>query len=70
MKNTDFLAETTVTVMGFLTATSRRVLGKISHVMNSFWARGLNFFDITGIAFSLIDFALMLFYLTQYLAAI
>jgi hypothetical protein len=39
-------------------------------VMNSFWARGLNFFHITGIAFALIDFAFMVFYLSMYLALI
>jgi hypothetical protein len=57
-------------LIDFLTAVSRQVRGKISHIMNSFWARGLNFFNITVIAFSLIDFALTVFYLTQYLAVI
>ncbi|RLC79248.1 MAG: hypothetical protein DRJ03_23830 [Chloroflexi bacterium] len=54
----------------FLTAAARRLLGEISHIMNSFWARGLNFFDITGIAFSLIDFAFMILYLIQFLNVI
>ena len=52
---------------GLLTAVGRQILGKITSIMNSFWARGLDFLDITGIAFSLIDFACMVFYLTQYI---
>jgi hypothetical protein len=52
---------------GFLTAASRRLQREISHIMNSCWARGLNFFDITGIAFALIDFAFMVFDLIQFL---
>jgi hypothetical protein len=54
----------------FLTAAGRRLLGEISHIMNSFWARGLNFFEITGIAFSLIDFAFMAFYLVQFVTMV
>jgi hypothetical protein len=53
-----------------LTSTSRLVLGKIQSVMHSLWAKGLSFFDITGVAFALIDFAFMVFYLSMYLASI
>jgi hypothetical protein len=54
----------------FLYAAGRRLLGEISNIMNSFWARGLNFFEITGIAFSLIDFSFMVWYLVQFVALV
>jgi hypothetical protein len=50
----------------FLTATGRRMRMEINHIMNSFWARRLDFFDITGIAFALIDFAFIVWYLIQF----
>jgi hypothetical protein len=53
-------------VWQWLTAISRRILDEISHTLNSMWARGLNFFDITGIAFTFMDFALMVTYLALY----
>jgi hypothetical protein len=57
-------------VSGVLTSASRLVLGKIQSVMHSLWAKGLSFFDITGVAFALVDFAFMVFYLSMYLASI
>lgn len=54
----------------FLTAAGRRMLQEIHHIMNSFWARGLDFFEITGIAFALIDFAFMALYLVQFVTMI
>lgn len=57
-------------VSGVLTSTSRLIIGKIQSVMHSLWAKGLNFFNITGIAFALIDFAFMVLYLSMYLASI
>jgi len=54
----------------FLTAVGRRVVGAISHTLNSMWARGLNFFDITGVIFTFIDFALMIGYLIMYKMAV
>jgi hypothetical protein len=57
-------------VWQWLTAISRRILDEISHTLNSMWARGLNFFDITGIAFTFIDFALMIGYLTLYIQSV
>jgi hypothetical protein len=53
-----------------LTAIARRIIGVITHTLNSMWARGLNFFDITGVAFNFIDFALMVGYLVLYKAAV
>jgi len=53
-------------VVGFITAAGRRLLGEISHIMNSFWARTLDFFNITGIAFALVDFAFSAYDLVQY----
>ena len=57
-------------VWQWLTAISRRILDEISHTLNSMWARGLNFFDITGIAFTFIDFALMVGYLALYIQSV
>ena len=65
---TDLLLQGLSDVWQWLTALSRRILGEISHVLNSMWARGLDFFDITGIAFAFIDFALMIIYLNLYKA--
>lgn len=50
-----------------LTSVARLVLGRIDHVMNSFWGSGLDFFDITGVAFLFIDFAFMITYLGLYI---
>jgi hypothetical protein len=50
----------------WLTAVSRYILGEITCTLNSMWARGLDFFDITGVAFTFIDFALMIGYLSLY----
>ena len=50
----------------WLTAISRSIVGEIGSTLNSMWARGLDFFDITGIAFDFIDFALMIGYLKLY----
>lgn len=52
--------------LSFLTAIGRRITGAISHTLNSMWARGLNFFDITGVAFNFIDYAIMICYLRLY----
>ena len=57
-------------VISLLTSTSRLVMGKIQSVLHSLWAQGLNFFNIVGAAFALIDFAFMVFYLSMYLASI
>jgi hypothetical protein len=54
----------------FLTSVSRFILGKISSVWHSLIAKALSFFTITGIAFALIDFAFMVFYLSMYFASI
>lgn len=53
-------------VLPWLTAVGRRVLGVISHTLNSMWARGLNFFDITGVLLTFVDFGLMILYLKLY----
>jgi hypothetical protein len=53
-------------VCQWLTAVSRYIMGQISYTLNSMWARGLDFFDITGIAFAFIDFGLMILYLFLY----
>jgi uncharacterized membrane protein YeaQ/YmgE (transglycosylase-associated protein family) len=53
-------------VWQWLTAVSRYILGEISYTLNSMWARGLEFFDITGIAFTFFDFGLMILYLFLY----
>jgi hypothetical protein len=57
-------------VSGVLTSVARFVFNKINFAMHSLWAKGLNFFDITGVAFALIDFAFMILYLSMYLASI
>jgi len=57
-------------VAQWLTAVGRLLLGKIQSIMHSMWARGLNFFNITGIAFTFIDFAFMVMYLSLYLSSI
>lgn len=57
-------------VTQWLTAAGRFLFGEIQHVMNSMWARGLNFFSITGIAFTFVDFAFMATYLSLYLSSI
>jgi hypothetical protein len=43
---------------------------EIGYFMNPCWARGLDFLDITGIAFSLIDFAFAALYLYQFVTLI
>jgi hypothetical protein len=58
------------TLVNWLTAAGRRLMQEISHFMNSCWARGLDFLDITGIAFSIIDFAFAALYLMQFVALI
>jgi hypothetical protein len=50
----------------FLTAVSRWILGQVSHVMNSMWAMRLNFFNISGILFTIFDFLIMVAYLGAY----
>jgi hypothetical protein len=62
----DLLLQGLGDVWQWLTTVSRHILGEVSHILNSMWARGLNFFDITGIAFAFIDFALMITYLSLY----
>ena len=57
-------------VVNWFTAAGRRLMQEIDYIMNSLWARGLNFFDITGIAFSLIDFGFAVWYLIQFMALI
>jgi len=57
-------------VANWFTAAGRRLMREIDHIMNSLWARGLDFFDITGIAFSIIDFGFATWYLIQFVALI
>jgi len=54
--------------LSFLTAVTRQIIGAVTHTLNSMWARSLDFFDITGIIFTFIDFALMVGYLILYKA--
>ena len=56
-------------VVSFLTAIGRKIVNAITHTLNSMWARGLNFFDITGILFNFIDYAIMVYYLQLYKAS-
>jgi hypothetical protein len=57
-------------VSGFLTSVGRCLLGKISSISHSLWPKGINLFDITGLAFAFIDFAFMAFYLSMFLSTI
>ncbi|MEM2995425.1 MAG: hypothetical protein QXI91_05370 [Candidatus Bathyarchaeia archaeon] len=54
-------------ISGILTSTAKLLLSKISSILNSLWAKGLNFFDITGAVFALIDFSFMAYYISMYL---
>jgi hypothetical protein len=66
----DLLLQGLNNVWQWLTAVSRYIVGEISHTLNSMWARGLDFFDITGIAFTFTDFALMIGYISLYKASV
>jgi hypothetical protein len=54
----------------FLTTTSRIILQKIQYPLQSLHAMKMNFFDITSAIFALMDFAVMVVYLTVYLSSI
>jgi hypothetical protein len=59
-----------VGIVRFLTTGGRLVLGKIQDSLQALHALKLGFFAITGAIFALMDFAVMVFYLSMYLQSI
>ena len=62
--------EGAVNLVRFLTTGSRLVLQKIHHPLQALHALKLGFFAITGAIFALMDFAVMVYYLSMYLQSI
>jgi hypothetical protein len=54
----------------YLSTASRLVRDKIQYPLQALHALKLNFFDITGAIFVLMDFIVMTFYLSMYLSSI
>jgi len=65
-----FITNLIESVGPWLTSIARFALGKIDHVMQSMWAKGLGFLDITGVAFLFADLAFMVSYLALYKASL
>jgi hypothetical protein len=61
-----FLIDGLNNVVQLLTAAYQWITGAITCALNSAWARGLDFFNITQVAFNFVDFGLMIYDLTMY----